>query len=129
MLLNGSNTLRKPSVVDDSEVQGLVDFVKSSIKTYLAKGHRSFTAKDLFGYTHFDWRDHNYPIQILFDRWYQKVEQRDAAKYNLSEAEICDAAFKNAGQAVGYIIKMAIVQLPEKFRCTTEFKTTRYTLV
>lgn len=128
MLLNGSKTFRKPSVVEDSELPGLVDFVKSSIKSFLSSGHRSFTAKDLFGYTHFDWREHNYPIQVIYDRWYQKVEQRDV-KYNLSESQLCDAAFKNAGQAVGYIIKMAVDQLPEKFRCTTEFKTTRYTLV
>lgn len=126
MILNGSKTLRKPSIIDDVEFQHLVTWTEAKIEEYLRKGHRSFTVKDLFGISHWDWTTNKYPIQILYYRWREKYERENP---NLSQDELTDKAYDAAGVAVGHIIKHACFKSQRNFKVTKEFRITRYSLV
>lgn len=126
MILNGSKTLRKPSIIDDVEFQNLVRWVDAKIEDYLRRGHRSFTVKDLFGVSHWDWTSNKYPIQILYYRWREKYERENP---NLSQDELTAKAYDAAGIAVGHIIKQACFKSQRKFRVTKEFRITRYSEV
>ena len=126
MILNGSKTLRKPSIIDDVEFQNLVTWTEAKIEEYLRKGHRSFTVKDLFGISHCDWTTNKYPIQILYYRWREKYERENP---NLSQDELTEKAYDAAGIAVGHIIKHAWFKSQRNFKVTKEFRITRYTLV
>ena len=126
MLLNGSETLRKPSIVNDTEFQNLVTWTEAKIEDYLEKGHRSFTVKDLFGISHWDWTFNKYPIQILYYRWREKYERENP---NLSQDELTVKAYDAAGISVGHIIKQACFRSQRNFRITKEFRITRYSVV
>lgn len=126
MILNGSKLIRKPSIIDDTENGNLVSWVNSKIEEYLRKGYRSFTIKELFGTTHWDWTNKKYPIQIIYYRWHQKYELENP---RLSENEISAKAFDAAGVSVGYIIKQACTNSNRSFKVTHEFRTTRYSVV
>ena len=126
MILNGSKTLRKPSIIDDVEFQNLVTWTEAKIEEYLRKGHRSFTVKDLFGISHWDWITNKYPIQILYYRWREKYERENP---NLSQDELTEKAYDAAGVAVGHIIKHACFKSQRNFKVTKEFRITRYSLV
>jgi hypothetical protein len=127
MLLNASKQKRKPSIISQEEFDTLVDWTCDYIDNYLSKGHRSFTTKDLFGLTHWDWSSKHLPIQTLYYKWREKIEL-DSDK-SIRESVISDRAFQNAGQAVGYIIKAACEKMPQKFKTKQEFRTTRYIVV
>lgn len=126
MILNGSKTLRKPSIINDVEFQNLVSWTEAKIEDYLRRGHRSFTVKDLFGISHWDWTTNKYPIQILYYRWREKYEVENP---HLSQDELSQKAYDAAGIAVGHIIKQACFRSQRKFRITKEFRITRYSEV
>ena len=126
MILNGSKTLRKPSIINDTEFQNLVTWTEAKIEEYLRKGYRSFTVKDLFGISHWDWSSNKYPIQILYYRWREKYELENP---NLTQDELSYKAYDAAGIAVGYIIKQACFRSQRNFRITKEFRITRYSVV
>ena len=126
MILNGSKTLRKPSIINDIEFQNLVSWTEVKIEDYLRRGHRSFTVKDLFGISHWDWTSNKYPIQILYYRWREKYEIENP---NLSQDELSQKAYDAAGVAVGHIIKQACSRSQRKFKVTKEFRITRYSEV
>ena len=126
MILNGSQTLRKPSIINDTEFKNLVTWTESKIEEYLLKGHRSFTVKDLFGVSHWNWTINRYPIQILYYRWREKYEVENPY---LTQDELTQKAYDAAGVSVGYIIKQACFKSRRKFKITKEFKLTRYSEV
>lgn len=123
MILNGSKTLRKPSIINDTEFQNLVSWTETKIEDYLKRGHRSFTIKDLFGTSHWNWTSNKYPIQILYYRWREKYEKENP---NLSQDELTIKAYDAAGVSVGHIIKHACFRSQRKFNIIKEFKITRY---
>lgn len=125
MILNGSKVLRKPSIINDTEFDNLVSWVGSKIEEYLSKGHRSFTAKDLFGISHWDWTSNKYPIQILFYRWREKYEVENPY---LTQDELTRKAYDTAGIAVGHIIKQACEKSQRNFKIVKEFRITRYSV-
>lgn len=127
MLINASKQKRKPSIISQEEFDTLVDWTCDYIDNYLSKGYRSFTTKDLFGLTHWDWSSKNLPIQSLYYKWREKIELD--TKGTIRDSVVSDRAFQNAGQAVGYVIKAACEKLPQKFKSITEFRTTRYIVV
>lgn len=116
--------MRKPSIISQDEFDKLVDWTCNYISSYLNKGYRSFTAKDLFGYTIWDWSSNNLPIQSLYYKWREKIELETSG--SLRDDVVSSRAFTNAGQAVGYVIKAACEKLPQKFKTRQEFRTTRY---
>ena len=124
MVLTGSKQLRKPSIISQEEFDNLVDWTCNYISNYLNKGYKSFTTKDLFGYTIWDWSSNNLPIQSLYYKWREKIELETSG--SLREDVVSSRAFTNAGQAVGYVIKAACEKLPQKFKTQQEFRTTRY---
>jgi hypothetical protein len=125
MLLNGSKIFRKPSIIDDTEFNNLVSWVLSMMESYVLRGHTSFTAKDLFGYTHYDWSSRKYPIQILFYRWREKYEKENPG---LSPDVLTAKAFDAAGVSLGYVMKKAADQSQRRFKTYQEFRLTRYVL-
>ena len=123
MILNGSKTLRKPSIIDDTEFQNLVSWTETKIEDYLKRGHRSFTIKDLFGTSHWNWTINKYPIQILYYRWREIYGLENP---NLTQDELTQKACDAAGVSAGHIIKQACFRSQRKFKITKEFKITRY---
>lgn len=123
MILNGSKTLRKPSIINDNEFQNLVSWTETKIEDYLKRGHRSFTIKDLFGTSHWNWTINKYPIQILYYRWREIYGLENP---NLTQDELTQKAYDAAGVSAGHIIKQACFRSQRKFKITKEFKITRY---
>lgn len=124
MIISGSKQIRKPSIISQEEFDNLVNWTANYIEGYLKKGYRSFTTKDLFGYTAWDWSSRNLPIQSLYYKWREKIELEST--HTLRDDVVSSRAFTNAGQAVGYVIKAACEKLPQKFKTHQEFRTTRY---
>ncbi len=126
MIINGSKQLRVPSVLDEKEYENLSLWVASKIEERLLKGYKSFTIIDLFGDNSWNWSRNKFPIQIVYNRWFDKYQKENP---NLDYDTLSLKAFKAAGVSVGYLIKKACNDSKRSFRMVSEFNAcTRYIL-
>jgi len=116
--------LATPRIIDAQTVASLKVWISGEIQKYLSQGHKSFTIKDLFGGSYWNWSQKNMPIQILYYEWYKKYEKDYPGE---DHDTLSKWAYDAAGQSVGLLINQCCFEdQSHVYDKVNEFQITRY---
>lgn len=119
--------LAVPSVLTTQEITQLETWISTQVDNWINSGHKSFILKDLFGHQYWNWSSNNFPIQKLYDYWYQKYQMQNP---NATNDELRTWSYEAAGSSVGRLLKRVCYYSQKyTFEERKEFQTIRYTLI
>lgn len=116
-----------PKIITPQDVTRLEKWIETRVDKWLSSNHLSFTCRDLFGHSNWNWNINKFPIQLLYDNWYQEYETRFP---NLTPDEIKYRSFNAAASSVGLLLKRVCHNTKKyTFEMIEEFKAIRYRLI
>lgn len=103
--LKPTEVFRLPTPITGNDWNEIENFVKDRILDHCSKHAGEFTVRDLFGGDDWNWGENDWPIEKYYDYYYSRYTGRD---WNLPHDEASAKAIKQAGIAVGQIVKYVV---------------------
>ena len=126
MILNiAGETFRSPRIITAADIANISAWIEKEVDNYIKAGHNEFGIKDLFGGNNYFWGNNNFPIQILYDKYYDKY-----INLGYDDSYSSEEAVAQAGIYVGWILKSVCRDTKlYTFKIRREFKQIIYEVV
>lgn len=107
------------------EQSDIIDWLKWSIEHAVRSGETEVSVQKLFGGENWDWKECGFPIQLIWDKFYEKY----CDDKNIPHGDESDMTFEQAARSVGRLFKIAILKSKYTFKMKKAFRSTIYILV